>query len=327
MPAQTFILGIYRYGRNDGGTLRLLKPLATNPARTIGLCLLEARPQVLAIFGLRFAVGAALGWPAFGGQPIRTVATALVWELAVFFVYLFNGVSDVDEDRANGSKRPIARGAIDPALACVIAIGAALTALIGAPVIGGPTAWLVPVLIGLGYLYSGRPFLLKRHSASTAAIGLAGGLLSYMAGLTSPAAVTTLKATATLATFAIGASLWMGLTGTLAKDLPDVAGDLAAGRNSAVARLGDRKARTVLSRTALSVAAAFALVSLVASHSLRVPAAAMLVGAVVLAAIARSRLSHGSRHHQRLPYRAFMFTQYATHLCVLVPVILHVPAI
>jgi 4-hydroxybenzoate polyprenyltransferase len=341
MPAKTSILGIDGYGRIDGGALRfpapiepdlrrlakLLQPLATNPARTIGLCLTEARPQVLAIFGLRFAVGAALGWPVFGGQPIRTIATALVWELAVFFVYLFNGISDVDEDRVNGSTRPIARGAVDPGLALVIAIGAALTALVGALIIGGPTAWLVPVLLGLGYLYSGRPFYLKRHSASTAAIGMAGGLLSYAAGLTSPAATTTLKATATLATFAIGASLWMGLTGTLAKDLPDIAGDLAAGRSSVAAQLGERKARTVLSRTALTVAAVFALVSLVASHSLRAPAAAMLVGAVVLAAIAASRLSHGSRHQQRRPYRAFMLTQYATHLCVLVPVILHVPAI
>lgn len=355
MPAQTAILGINGLDQIDGGALRLypprplggylrqldpsaieaalrrlanlVKPLAASPMRTIGFCLTESRPQVLAIFGLRFAVGAALGWPVFGGQPLRTFAAAIVWELAVFFVYLFNGISDVSEDRVNGSTRPIARGAIDPALALIIAIGAALISLVGALIIGGPTAWLVPVLLGLGYLYSGRPFYLKRHSASTAMIGMAGGLLSYVAGLTSPAATTTLKATATLATFAIGASLWMGLTGTLAKDLPDITGDLAAGRSSAAAQLGERKARIVLSRTALTVAAVFSLVALVACHSLRIPAAAMLVGAVVLAAVAHSRLSHGSRHHERRPYRAFMLTQYATHLCVLVPVILHVPAI
>lgn len=297
--------------------------LTAAAARTLGWCLIEARPQVLAIFGLRFATGAALGWPPTGGQMLRTCGTALVWELAVFFVYLFNGVSDVREDRLNGSTRPIALGVLDPGAAVIVASGAAVAAVLGALAIGGATAWLVPLLLTLGYLYSGPPCYLKRWSASTAAIGMAGGLLSYFAGLTSPAAGTTHHAVATLAVFAIGASLWMGLTGTLAKDLPDVAGDTAAGRNSAVAHLGDSKARFALSVTALTVAMGFNLAALTASHSLRACAGAMLIGAIALAAIAQSPFSHGSRHDRRQPYRVFMLTQYATHLSVLAPILWH----
>lgn len=297
-----------------------------SPLRAAGWCVVEARPQVLAIFGLRFAVGAALAWPPAGGQLIRACETGLIWELAVFFVYLFNGVTDVKEDRANGSTRPIARGVLDPAAALLVSFCAALTALLGALALGGPTTFLVALLLVLGYLYSGPPCYLKRRSASTAAIGIAGGMLSYVAGLTGAASATTSHATVTLASFAVGASLWMGLTGTLAKDLPDVAGDTAAGRNSAVARLGDRKARILLCVTALAIAAIFNLTALTASHTLWAGAAAMLVGAIALSAITHSRRSQGSRRERRLPYRVFMHTQYAIHMCVLVPILWHVIA-
>ncbi len=155
---------------------------------------------------------------------------------------------------------------------------------------------------------------------------MAGGLLSYFAGLTSPAPVTTPHATATLAVFAVGASLWMGLVGTLAKDLPDVAGDTAAGRNSAVAHFGDAKARSVLSRTAITVAVAFNLAAFTATHSLRASAATMLIGAIALTAITQSARSCGSRHNRRRSYRMFMLTQYATHMCVLALLLWHTAA-
>lgn len=298
-----------------------VRPILSHPARTIGWCLVEARPQVLAIFCLRFAAGAALGWPSDGGRFPRTCVTALIWELAVFFVYLFNGVSDVHGDRLNGSTRPIARGVLDPGAALVVATAAAAVSMLGALAVGGPAAWLVPLLLTLGFLYSGPPFHFKRRSASTAAIGMAGGLLSYLAGATSPAGVMTPHAVTTLAVFAIGASAWMGLTGTLAKDLPDTAGDVAAGRNSAVVHLGDAGARAALSRVALTTAIAFNLTALTASQSLRACAVLMFMGAIVLAVMAHSPWSKGSRHKRRRPYRIFMLTQYATHICLLAPML------
>ncbi|HVB43995.1 MAG TPA: UbiA family prenyltransferase [Streptosporangiaceae bacterium] len=301
--------------------------LVISPGRTLALCLAEARPAVLAIFLLRFAAGAALGWPSAGGDFRRTCGTALVWELAVFFVYLFNGVTDLNEDRINGSGRPIARGSLDPGVALAVALTSAAAAVLGALALGGATAWLVPVLVLLGYLYSGPPCYLKRNSASTAAIGMAGGLLSYLAGLTSPSVTRPGNAALTFTCFAIGAATWMGLTGTLAKDLPDIAGDTAAGRNSAAAHLGDRKARLLLSGTAITTATAFGLAALLVSPALRVPAAAMLAGAVCLAALSNAPLSQGNRSRRRRPYRVFMLTQYATHICVLVPLLAHLRAV
>src|SRR5258708_7527865 len=161
MHDQPLILEVAAPGRKQGGQL------VTSPLRTIGWCIIEARPQVLAIFGLRFAVGAALGWPPAGGHFPRTCATAIIWELAVFFVYLFNGVADGHEDRLNGSARPIARGALDPAAAMVVASGAALVAVLGGLAIGGPTAWLVPLLVPLGFLYSGPPLHPNARPART----------------------------------------------------------------------------------------------------------------------------------------------------------------
>jgi len=45
------------------------------------------------------------------------------------------------------------------------------------------------------------------------------------------------------------------------------------------------------------------------------------LGAVAVAVLAVAGVSYGTRHRRRLPYRAFMVTQYGAHLALPVAVI------
>jgi len=78
-------------------------------AETARLCCSEARLSVQMVFVLRFAVG-AVSTAQLPQAPWRTVLGMAAWWCAVSCAYLLNGVTDVREDRANGSRRPIARG-------------------------------------------------------------------------------------------------------------------------------------------------------------------------------------------------------------------------
>ncbi len=283
------------------------------------MCVTEARPSVLAIFFLRFAAGAGLDAGLTPADPFRLLAGALVWQCAIFFVYLFNGVTDMREDRVNGSHRPIARGDLDAGLALIIAWTAAAIALLGALLLGGVTIWLVTAVLVLGYLYSAPPFQLKRWSSATVVVGGVAGLLSYCAGYSSCGTGPGGREAIALPAFALAASLWMGLVGTPAKDLPDIAGDRSAGRSSFAVSHGEWPVRLLLSAVAAAVAIAFCAVSLLLGVPLGMAPAAMLTGAALLAVVTLTPLSRGSRVRRRLPYRAFMTTQYAVHLAVLLP--------
>ncbi|XVQ85515.1 UbiA family prenyltransferase [Microbispora siamensis] len=282
----------------------------------------EARPSVLAIFFLRFAAGAAVDAGLAPVDPFRLLAGALVWQCAIFFVYLFNGVTDVREDRVNGSRRPIARGDLDPERAWLVAWTAAAAALLGALLLGGAMIWLVTAVLVLGYLYSAPPFQLKKWSSATVVVGGVSGLLSYCAGYTSYGTTGSGgREMVALPAFAVAASLWMGLVGTPAKDLPDIAGDRSAGRATFAVSRGEWPVRLLLSAVAASVALAFCAVALLLRVPLGMAPATMLTGAALLTAVTLTPLSRGSRVRRRLPYRAFMTTQYAVHLAVLLPLV------
>ncbi|WP_214103856.1 UbiA family prenyltransferase [Acrocarpospora catenulata] len=299
-------------------TIRLLsQPLRGGFGRTLGMCVTEARPSVLVIFLMRFATGAALETRVAGWDVTRVCATAVVWELAVFAVYLFNGAMDLREDQVNGSRRPIARGDLAPAAALTVSLAAAVAALLGSLVLGGLTPHLVAALLVLGFAYSGPPFYLKRRSSTTAVVGMSGGLLSYCAGFTAPNVP--VQDIAVLPMLAVAGSLWMAVVGTLAKDLPDIAGDAAAGRSSAIAALGERRARWVLSGAALGLALTFCAVSVTFDTPLLRSAGTMLAGATGIAILCLSAAARGNRVRQRRPYRLFMVTQYAVHIAALLP--------
>ncbi|MCG5213817.1 UbiA family prenyltransferase [Streptosporangium soli] len=272
---------------------------------------------MLVIFMLRFLAGAALGAGVSGVGP-EIIGTALVWGTAIFAVYLFNGVTDVREDRANGSSRPIARGELDPADAYRVVVAAALASVAGAALLAPPTAWMVLTVLVLGYVYSGPPFYLKRRSGSTAAVGAASCLLTYAAGFTGHTGGWT-EPSVMLWIFALVASLWMGLVGACAKDLSDVDGDAAAGRETLAVTRGDKPVRLLTAGAALTVASAFAAVVAVMNLPLVGPVVTLFVGAFAVVVITLSPLSRGSRARRRRPYRAFMVAQYALHLSLILP--------
>jgi len=244
----------------------------------------------------------------------RFLVSALLWESAVVAVYLFNGAMDVAEDRTNRSRRPVARGAIAPETAARCAGLFAVLALAGAVVSRPPLTVAVLVLLLLGFLYSGPPLYLKRYSIATVLIAGSGGLLTYYAGYTVTGGS---SGRGEAAVFALSMTLWMVVVGAGAKDLPDVAGDLAAGRRTRVVVHGEKRVLTEVACVALAIGAAFLVAVLYLAPALAWPAAVTLVGAVCVAAISLGRISRGGQKSSRLPYQAFMATQYATHLVLL----------
>lgn len=278
------------------------------------LCFTEARPAVQLIFLLRFLSGAALAAQRHGFPFIRVMAGALVWECAVLFVYLFNGVADIGGDRVNQSGRPIARGLLHPSTARWVAIGAAVVSLGGGFALGPTMGLLVLALLVLGYLYSGPPWYLKSGAATSGLVACLGGLATYVAGR---AAAGGPLLTSTLAFFAVTMSLWMGLVGSLTKDLSDIAGDAAAGRRTAALRYGAGATRRTASAVAVAVGAVFMAGALLARLAHPWPAMTLECGAIALAAVSLSGATATATSRRRWPYRAFMMTQYAVHLVFL----------
>src|SRR4051812_37419769 len=80
--------------------------------RYLVLCAQETRYAVQIIFLLRFTVAGTTGLTSILSLPSTLAPGAAVWLCCVAFTYLYNGISDIGEDRANGSTRPIARGAL-----------------------------------------------------------------------------------------------------------------------------------------------------------------------------------------------------------------------
>lgn len=282
------------------------------------MCLAEARPIVLVIFFLRFHAGVALGANAVGqGYPARTLLCAVSWMLAIFSIYVFNGVMDVQEDRVNGSRRPIASGALSREVAARIAVCAAVLA-IAIPIEAGlPTAWTVPLVILLGYLYSGPPWFLKRRPVAAALTGGLGGLLTYHAGFTAYAETAWIQCGSVGLVFAVGMSSWMALVGCLTKDLADVEGDATAGRRTMAVVCGASTVRFAASAAALGLATLFLLIALRYAPALMLAALVLLIGAIAVTLVNLRRPPDGCRSEQRRPYNAFMVTQVAVHLSVM----------
>ncbi|MFI6603476.1 UbiA family prenyltransferase [Nonomuraea sp. NPDC050536] len=286
------------------------------------MCVVETRPSVLALFTLRFAVGAVLGERVLGANDatcLQVLCTLLVWILVIFAVYLFNGVEDLQEDRANGSARPIARGSLTPGTALGVAGAATLAALVGALSLPSTVSWMVPAILLLGYMYSGPPFHLKRTTAGTAAIGITASLMTYAAGYLTQTDGW-VHQIGVLVVFTAAVSLWTGLVGGLTKDLSDIEGDAAAGRRTLSVTRGERTVRMLAALAALGTACGFTAAVLALQLPLVAAAVIMTTGAVTLAVVALGPISRGSRSRRRRPYRTYMMTQYVVHLILVVSI-------
>jgi 4-hydroxybenzoate polyprenyltransferase len=288
---------------------------ALGALRTLRYCLVEARPSVQVIFLIRLLCGVALAISQTHEiKPVRLLAELVAWESAIFCVYLINGVTDVLEDRVNKSRRPIARGDLTPATALWMSLFLGTVALSGGLVLGGVFRWMVPAILILGYLYSGRPFCLKRRTGGAGLIVIIAGLLSYYAGYAGNGGRLT---GGTLVIFSVVMSLWMGLVGATTKDFSDAEGDAASGRRTGVVRYGEMRIRVLASVAAVGLGTTFLLTAARSAPVLIAPAAVAVVGAGAVAFLALSPLSTGSRDRLRRPYHAFMVTQYLVHVSLL----------
>ncbi|MEU0203852.1 MULTISPECIES: UbiA family prenyltransferase [unclassified Streptomyces] len=278
------------------------------------MLLQEPRIPVQVIFLLRFlsAVALASNLPAV----LPTVLlTGAAWSLATIGVYVFNGVMDVAEDRVNGSSRPIASGALGIETAktgVLLAIGLAFA--LGLAHGDGTLLFLLAVYVGCGYAYSGPPFHGKRRGSSAALLVLGFGVLTYAAGWESSEHLRPVP----VLLLAAAMSLWMAGVGAFAKDLSDVAGDLAGGRRTPVIAWGETRTRLVVAADALAIGTLYLVAAAAWAPTLLPSAMAVEAGAVAVTVLVAVTRRSTVKAHRRLPCRAFMATQYAAHVAVFV---------
>ncbi|WP_406454332.1 UbiA family prenyltransferase [Streptomyces sp. NBC_01622] len=270
------------------------------------LCLGEARPLVQLVSTLRYLVGAQCA-PGGGAPSVAVLTGAGAWWAASTCVYLFNGLMDLPEDRANGSRRPLARGALDPRTArgCLLAL---LPACLGLSLFAPLTTGCVLVFLVLGYLYSGPRLAAKLRTWSTSCVTTAATFTTYLAG----ALATGSGVNRTTLVFATVMSLWVGLIAAVSKDLGSADGDALAGRRTLAVTRGEPAVRAFCSVAALGLAGAALLGAAVSA-----PSAALTVAAVALSAGAllfTARCLRPAAASPRAPYRICMVTQYAVHV-------------
>ncbi|MEU4833911.1 UbiA family prenyltransferase [Streptosporangium sp. NPDC023615] len=288
-------------------------------SRVLVLCVTEARPAVLAVSAMRYLTGVALALPAATAAASfpRVAQGAVAWVLSILAIYLYNGVTDVTEDRINGSGRPIARGDLEARTAAAVAAGAGGLALLATWGLPSQLFWIVAANLGLGYLYSGPPAPLKDSSGGTVAVLCLSGLLSYLAGFTVATQGGDVAPPAALVLFAAVAIGWMVFVGMPAKDLSDIAGDAAAGRRTLGVLLGERLSRQVMVGAAVVLLTGFAVTVSLTQVRLAGVVLALAAGvvAVALAALpAAARPGAGGRRRTRRAYEAFMGTQHLLHV-------------
>ncbi|OZC43779.1 hypothetical protein CH289_26635 [Rhodococcus sp. RS1C4] len=286
---------------------------ASSPARNAWLCFVEARPQVQGVYLLRFAVGIA-GVSATAG-PVgvgQLAAGALTWWAVVISTYLFNGVTDVLEDVANASQRPIARGELAVRTARWVSVATAITALLMAAVAGREMWCWTFAFLTLGWVYSAPPLAAKRWSLSSSVVIFGLGWASYAAG----AAAGGGGFGRTEQVFCASMATWMALVGAVVKDLSDAHGDAIGGRRTLAAQRGLSSARrlAIFGTTVVGVCAPIA--SLLWAPLALFGTLPLTAGALWVMALC-ARANDYDLKARRCGYRAFMATQYAANLAML----------
>ncbi|WUN32865.1 UbiA family prenyltransferase [Kitasatospora sp. NBC_00315] len=266
---------------------------------------------------MRFTTAFILATGNSGVKVGHLLSGVVSWAFGTLFAYVLNGAMDVAEDRLNGSGRPVARGALTPETALRAAwlcAGIAVLVSLDSPSVLG----LLLAYLFCGFAYSAPPFNMTRRSHSTMATILLLGGLTYAAGW---AATDGRRDTVSAIVFAIAMSAWMGLVGAVVKDLSDVRGDAAAGRRTSVVAWGERRARLVCAVSPVLVGGGFLAAALLVAPVLTVSAVLVLAGGLTVAYFSLTTRSDERRSRSRLPYRAFMVTQYVAHLALLVIVL------
>lgn len=290
---------------------------ARTSARALGrfplLLVREARGAVLLVYLLRSIAGA---FSADGGgvlQQIGPLALASATMCAsVACVYLYNGLTDIEGDRVNGSSRPLARGdlTVDQVRWTIVSLIALVVAASSVVPVGVSTC--NAFMLTLGYAYSGGRAPAKLHGSVGLAVAATGAVLPYFSGAL--AASGRLPFITLTTALVLGAWVWaIGAT----KDLSDVDGDASAGRSTLPVRYGSRRARAIISLRAILLAAAA-----VALSATGLTAAALMVAVpcagLIVTSCAVSDEAGPSRRLARRPYRAFMMSQFVMNALVIV---------
>ncbi|MEU1288836.1 UbiA family prenyltransferase [Kitasatospora sp. NPDC005856] len=268
-------------------------------------CLVESRPVVQVVFLMRFLVGVVCGvvgaddWSWSG-----VLLGGLAMTCAVMAAYLLNGVMDIAEDRANGSRRPIARGAL-PVRTAVAGVWVLSGAALGLSILVPGEFWFIVLSLFLGYAYSVPPLAAKRRTATSAAAVITMGASSYLSGAVSAGGGIAEEPLVFCGLLA----LWMGFVGAVTKDLGDIAGDREAGRRTIAVVYGERAARLFAAASAVVLGTAGLLLGLHTEPVLLAGALPLALGAGWVAV----RCLWPDTDQARGPYRAFMVTQYAAN--------------
>ncbi|MFE1174828.1 UbiA family prenyltransferase [Streptomyces sp. NPDC058773] len=278
---------------------------------------MEARPTVQIAFLIRFLTGAAFATRGDTDLP-SILAGASAWCCASVFAYLFNGVMDVEEDRRNGSDRPIARGDLSLRKAAGVTLTAVLLALLLSAATTGLLGWTLAFL-ALGWVYSAPPLAAKRASLPCAIVVFGLGWTSYAGG----AAVAGNGLDAPAVVFATAMAAWMALVGAVVKDFSDAEGDAEAGRRTLAATRGLHAARrlAVAGATAVGVGAPTAAWIWAPAVLPATLPLALGAGWVIVRCLRGGRAEHRDRHARRDAYRAFMITQYVANAVMLVTLV------
>jgi 4-hydroxybenzoate polyprenyltransferase len=287
--------------------------------RAVGVlyrCFLESRPAVQGIFLLRFLTGASFAGTLFAGGTVNFSlwGGAALWTCATLSVYILNGIMDVEEDRINGSSRPVASGKLSVTQAACVTASLAVLSVVGSFALGSLMVLSVVVLLALGWLYSGPPLYLKRSPTGWAILGIIVAVITYNAGrIVNEGEGDVLS----FLVFATVMALWLGIVSQM-KDLSDIEGDKQAGRRSGPVVWGEDIARLIFSGAALSLGGGYILLAALFAPSLLVPSFVLAGGAVALAVITLGPWSRGDKSRRRRPYKVFMFTQYGANLAVII---------
>lgn len=289
---------------NGSVVTRGRKILGGNSAffRSSKLVLFESRPIVQGIFATRFLVGGMLVPKTVPLHLVGGVLGQGAWLAATCFVYLLNGISDVEGDQKNRSARPLASGRLSMRAAWTWVMVLGCVSMIVASFLSWVFLLCTVLLVILGWIYSIGRFPLKKWSwSSSATVGLAG-FLTYVGG----SLAYRHSLSPTLVAFAVIMSLWMVAAGN-SKDFGDERGDSIAGRRSLPVVLGQKRAAIVVSIACSAVSILGGLLAL-SSDSLR--PLLLLLPAALLMVLAWSRTTQADRKTERLPYRVFMLSQY-----------------
>ncbi|GAA3192135.1 UbiA family prenyltransferase [Actinocorallia longicatena] len=275
--------------------------------RTLLLCWKEARPTVQVMCVLRVVAGSALARTPMTLHGATRVSTGVgSWVAASIAVYVFNGTRDLVEDRANGSMRPVASGALPVRAAEALVLCCTLVALavpmVVEPFLLGP----VTVLLVLGYFYSARPVTLKKSVAGAFVFGFCFSFCAFLVGW-----LTLQRSWPSAAawTCMVALGVWTGLIGQT-KDLGDREGDLLAGRRTLPILLTERGAQSLLAAAALALGFVTVGWALWRAPAVLPAALVLLVGGAAVAATSLGADPEGGRAVRRRPYRIFMATQY-----------------